>query len=103
MTKPRPKSTKEIKDWFVPGKLYMPMKTCLAWKTSKSSISMFNKVAYYPHYHPLLFLSTTVVKSTLDNIQLNFMDNTTPIWIYYDSERTKEFLQPWICGMIELS
>jgi len=103
MTKPHPKSTKEIKDWFVPGKLYMPTKHCLAWITnSKSSISMFNKVAYYPHYHPLLFLSADLVESST-NIKLNFMDNITPIWIYYDSERTKEFLQPWICGMIELS
>ena len=71
MTKPHPKSTKEIKDWFVPGKLYMPTKHCLAWNSSKSSISMFNKVAYYPHYHPLLFLSATVVESTINNIQLN--------------------------------
>lgn len=63
---------------------------------------MFNKVAYYPHYHPLLFLSAIVIESTISNIQLNFMDNITPIWIYYDPERTKEYLQPWISGMIEL-
>jgi hypothetical protein len=102
MTKPHPKSTKEIKDWFIPGKLYMPTTTCLAWITnSKSTISMFSKVAYYPHYHPLLYLSITLETKT--NFQLNFMDNMNPIWIYYNSENTKEFLQPWIRGMIELS
>jgi hypothetical protein len=78
------------------------MKTCLAWKTSRG-VYFGGQEAYYPHYHPLLFLSSGLIAFSADKFQLNFLDGAVPIWIYFDCTNTKEYLSPWICGMMELS